>query len=92
MTKQDYSQAARQRAAEIAPKATPGQARFLEILMNDCGFGTRLQRNDYLSGEVGREIKYVSDLTIEEAHGMIDKLKARQHEERERNWGDRDAD
>ncbi len=68
---------ARKRAAALANKASEAQQEYLAILLNDVGFGTRLQRNDYLSGEVERDIKYLDELTFDEAHRLIKELKAR---------------
>jgi hypothetical protein len=54
--------------------ATQAQQDYLAILFIDCGF-TRQQRNAWLSGETGKDIHYLDDLSKAEAHSMIDKLK-----------------
>ena len=77
----DLMRAARERALALAPKPTLKALEFLEILLNDCGFGTRLQRNSYLSLRVGREIRYLDDLTAAEASRFIDILKEQRDEE-----------
>ena len=74
-------EAARERALALAPRPTKKAIEFLEILLNDCGFGTRLQRNSYLSLRVGREIRYLDDLTAAEASRFIDILKEQRDEE-----------
>lgn len=70
----EYMDVAKRRGASLSSRATKKQVEFLETLLNDCGFGTRDQRNLYLSQETAREIKFVDELTFEEARGLIDKL------------------
>jgi hypothetical protein len=76
-----WEQKAKQRAAALSPKATKSQLNFLEILLNDCGFGTRLQRMDFVSTESDREIKFLDELTAFEASTLIDQLSKRRKEE-----------
>ena len=54
---------------------TRAQESYLEILFNDCYFTGREQRNSWLSQELGRPIKYISDMNKLEASNMIEKLK-----------------
>jgi hypothetical protein len=82
--KKDSRERARERAFETAPKITPPMVRFLESLLQDCGFRDRTQRNAYLSGETGRDVRFVDGLTFDEAHRLIGKLEARRTEERAR--------
>ncbi len=72
-----------------AKPATDAQVNFLEILFNDLEF-SRAQRNDWLSANVGREIKFLDDLTIPEASESIETLKEMKEEadQSEDSWGD----
>lgn len=63
------------------------QQEYLEILLNDCGFSTRVQRNSYLGSETGREITFLDDLTIGEAAKIIGILKARRDASKPRGHG-----
>lgn len=67
---------ARKRAAALAHKATPAMVDYLTILLNHF-FGTRVERNGYLSRETEREIKYVDELTFDETKRLIEELKER---------------
>lgn len=69
---------ARKRAAALASKATPAMVDYLTILLNDF-FGTRVQRNGYLSREADREIRYVDELTFDETKRLIEELKDRRN-------------
>ena len=60
--------------------ATLRQIDYLDSLLIDCGFGTRVARNEYLSSEVGREIN------TQEASKIIDKLKELKEENRGARW------
>jgi hypothetical protein len=64
-------------------KPTPAMIKYLEILLNDCGFGTRICRNEYLSNRTGYEIHYLDEITFDEAKSMISELK----EQRKRELG-----
>ena len=55
--------------------ATRAQCNYLEILLNDHGFTTRVQRYDWLSLEVGRTIGYLDELSKAEASRLISQLK-----------------
>lgn len=70
------------RAARVNP-VTPGQISYLEILFNDCGFNTRQKRNDYLTQRCARVIRFLDQLSLEEASGFITDLKDRKEELRE---------
>ena len=72
--KNDYSDEAQKRAAELAPRATEKQTKFLEILLNDIGCHNRITRNTFLSDELGRPIRYMDDVTLDEATRLIDSL------------------
>lgn len=51
---------------------------FLDILLNDTGFDTRLKRNAFLTGEVGREVKYLDDFDPQSApHGLTQRERSR---------------
>ena len=63
-------------------RASDAQTSFLATLFIDCGFHTRVQRNAWLSSEIGREIRYMDDLTVAEASKMIDALKEMRDEKR----------
>jgi len=78
-----WEQKARNRATALSPKATKSQINFLEILLNDCGFGSRLQRMDFVSTESDREIKFLDELTAFEASTLIDTLTKRRKEEQD---------
>lgn len=81
----DFRKHARERSVAYSKKATEKQQEFLATLLNEVGFGTRLSRNDYLSWEMEREIKYLDELTIDEAKRIIDALMER----RDRNKSQR---
>lgn len=53
---------------------TQKQIEYLEILFIDCGF-SRENRNAWLSANTGRDIKYLDQLTKEEASKFISELK-----------------
>lgn len=73
--KQDLVSRARARGVAMSPKATKPQIEFMENLFNETGFDSRLQRNSWLSRELGREIKYLDEITVAEAITVIDELK-----------------
>lgn len=58
------------------------QTEYLEILLNDCGFGNRVKRNDFIGLRVGRKIRFLDDLTSRERSILIDTLKARKKDEK----------
>ena len=57
------------------PMITPGQLRFLDSLLIDCGFSDRIPRNSYITRVCEREIQFLAQLTKEEASKLIDDLK-----------------
>lgn len=65
----------------LPPTATKRQQDYLLILLNDCGFGTRLERLSWLSFEVCREIRYIDQLTVGEASRLIGKLEERRSDD-----------
>lgn len=68
-------------------KATGAQIEYLEILLNDCGYDTRAQRNGFLSDRAGREIKFLDEITKAEASAMISELKDEQDERNDEFYG-----
>ncbi len=70
----DYRDVAAARHVQRGTKATKNQQKYLEILLNDCGFTTRIQRNAYLTSEAGREIKFLDELMFVEATELIQAL------------------
>lgn len=79
-----------ERAQKRFTKPTGPQLKYLPILFNDCGFTTGVQRNAYLETEVGREIKFLDELTFDEARELISKLKTRR--DNRRDDSDREVD
>jgi hypothetical protein len=63
------------------PEKHPAMLRFLENLLNDCGFSTRVQRNAWLTSEVDRDIKFLDELTFSEASRLINVLKERKEQD-----------
>jgi hypothetical protein len=59
--------------------ATRAQQDYLQILCDKRGFN-RVQRNAWLSGETGKEIHFLDDLSKAEASRMIDLLKEEEDE------------
>lgn len=51
------------------------QTTYIEILLNDVGFGERFRRNAYLSDLVGRDIHFIDELTTKEKSLVISELK-----------------
>lgn len=51
----------------------------MEILFEDCGF-TRVQRNAYLSEELGRRVKGLDELTYPEVSRFIEQMKGMKEE------------
>lgn len=51
------------------------QLEYLEVLLNDCGFNSRVKRNDYLSRLFGKDVKYLDQLTSGQRSGLVNKLK-----------------
>lgn len=80
------------RALSRAIKATKQQQRYLEILLNDCGFGERVQRNAYLSGELDRDIRFLDNLTLYESSKMIGLLKGMKGDYTSYPWEDEPDD
>ncbi len=68
-----------------AKPATEAQINFLEILFNDLGY-TRKQRNARLTDDLGREIKFLDNLTIPEASRLIETLKEEKEDGREDDY------
>lgn len=62
----------------------------LQRLLNDCGFGAMVQRNAYLSRVTGREIRFLDQLTFDEAHNMIEEFTERRREESAADFKERD--
>jgi hypothetical protein len=54
--------------------ATKGQRDYLEILLNDAGYGQRARRNDWLSLRTHRNIHYLDELTKVECMRLISEL------------------
>lgn len=75
-----------------AAHATADQVRYLEILLNDCGYTERKMRNAWLGAEVGREIHFVDDLTKEEASRLIGRLyhDRKETSDRKHGWAEED--
>lgn len=48
---------------------------YMFILLNDAGFETSEQRNAWLSHQFKRTIKHLDELTRDEGHWVIDRLK-----------------
>jgi hypothetical protein len=63
------------RIKTFSPSASPKTREYLEILFNDCCFIDRIQRNVWISLEIGRRIKFLDELTQAEASILIKKLK-----------------
>ena len=59
------------------------KSEYLEILFNDVGFN-RATRKAWLSDRLGRDIVFLDDLSPQEAHGVIEELKALKKERRNR--------
>lgn len=55
-------------------KITPKMADYLQILLEDAGYHTRRDRNEHLSDVVGREIKFLDELTFDEGRELIEGL------------------
>jgi hypothetical protein len=64
--------------------ATRAQISFLEILLNDCGFGVRSTRNAFVSAECDRDIRFLDELTLGEASQLISDLKRRREENKKK--------
>lgn len=60
--------------------ATEKQQKYLDCLFIDTGY-SRAQRNSMLSERFGRDIRYLDELTVQEASTAIEELK----EQKERN-------
>lgn len=80
MPRPDYTALAKARGSQLASKATPPQVRYLNDLLDVLGFVTRQQRNAYLSRITEREVKFVDDLTLQEATKLIRELTAQDDE------------
>lgn len=61
-------------------RATSAQIQYLEVLFTDCGFTTRIMRNDFLSVRTRRAIRYLDDLTKVEASQFIEELRKQKEE------------
>lgn len=70
-------------ARDTTPPVTQAQMDFLEILFGDLGFN-RAQRNDWMSGALDREIKFLDELTLPEASELIQTLKGMKEKQHER--------
>ena len=62
------------REKHLTPRITEPQCKFLENLLTDCGFGTRVQRNAYLTRECKREVRFLDEISREEAKTLIGQL------------------
>lgn len=62
--------------------ATDKQIKYIEVLLIDCRFKSRAERNCYLSREFDRDIHYLDELDSLEASRLIDMLK----EMKEEKW------
>lgn len=80
-----YQAKAQERTQKYHVPATSAQTKFLEILLNQLGFSSRLSRNDYLSRQCSREIKFLDDLSKSEASTIISELQARRDHEQNQN-------
>jgi len=72
-------------ARDNTPRATQAQQDFLEILFGDLGFN-RTERNDWITETLGREIKYLDELTLPEASRIIEQLKEQKEDAREDDY------
>jgi hypothetical protein len=72
--------------------ATPRTLKYLDILLIDCGFSDRIQRNAYLSREVNREITVLEDLKQVEASRLIQELLERKESNTPARRDDRDEE
>lgn len=79
----DRAEEARRRASQITKKVTPKMSNYIAILLNDCGFGDRRNRNAYLSRIAARNIVFIDELTFDEGQHLIDNLEARRAEKDE---------
>lgn len=70
---------------------TTKQLDYIEILFNDCGFGTRQARLDYLHRR-GIDVNYFDELTMSQASGLIADLKRRKQQGSKTERDDRDDD
>lgn len=84
----DYEARAKQYIQRNQTKQSPGQNKFLELLLNDCGYRTRGLRNECLSREVGRTVRYLDDLSFAESSRLIESLTLRRDELRESSLPD----
>lgn len=55
--------------------ATRAQREYLEILLNDRGFTTRVSRYGFISVEMGRTVNYLDEISKAEASKLIGMLK-----------------
>ena len=53
---------------------TEPQVKLLEVLFIDACYSTRVRRNDWLSNRLGRPVKYLDDMSRQEASRMIETL------------------
>jgi hypothetical protein len=65
---------AAKRFTQTIKRPTPAQLKYLDGLLINGGFGTREQRNGYLSRMTNREIRYPDDLTLLECSKIISDL------------------
>lgn len=75
---------ARKRAVALSPKPTAAMSNYLQILLNDCGYGNIAARKVLLSEVAERAITFIDDLTYDEAHKLIETLKAQKEDAQER--------
>lgn len=67
-------------------QVTQPQINYIEILSNDVGLDTRAKRNDFISIRVGREIKFLDELTKIEASQIIVELRTKkENQQRDKN-------
>lgn len=62
-------------AASTRLPPTQPQLDYLEILLNDAGYGTRARRKDWIGNRVHREVKFLDELSRMEASKLIEELK-----------------
>ena len=92
MMGKDTEKRAREAVVRNSPKVTPKMTAYIDGLCISCGLAeTRIRRNAWISGFVGREIKYLDEMTMQEGHRVIAELEVRRGESRF-SRDDRDAD
>jgi hypothetical protein len=71
MPNKSEREAAKARLVGVGNKPTERMLTALEKLLAAQGFSTRVQRNGYLSRMAGRDIRFIDDLTFDEASKII---------------------